>query len=142
MTDGDRSLRILSIDDDALNRVLLRASLAAADDPSIRAAAVVDAASIAEAREALAAGAYDLVLLDRRLPDGDGFDIASELGAAAARGRPRIVAVTADAVPATRDAAMRAGCDAVVTKPYRPRDLVAVLVEQLRSDQPQDSLAS
>ena len=125
------SLRILSVEDDALNRALLRASLGRADDPRLEGAQLVEVSSVAEARRELAAGDFDLVLLDRRLPDGDGFLLAAELRAQALSRRPRIVALTADAVRDTREAAMRAGCDEILTKPYVPQVLLDVLAGQL-----------
>lgn len=126
-----RGLRILSVEDDALNRALLRATLARADDPRLAGAQLVEAPTVAEARRELAAADFDLVLLDRRLPDGDGFPLAAELRGQAVAGRPRIVALTADTVPDTRESAMRAGCDAMLTKPYVPQDLLHVLSGQL-----------
>ena len=124
-------LRILSVEDDALNRALLRATLARADDPRLAGVQLVEAPSVAEARHALDTGDFDLVLLDRRLPDGDGFLLAGELRAQAGSRRPRIVALTADAVPETHQAALGAGCDEVLTKPYMPQVLLGVLSGQL-----------
>ena len=124
-------LRILSVEDDSLNRVLLRATLARADDPRLAGAQLVEAPSVADARHELATGDFDLVLLDRRLPDGDGFLLAAELRAQAVSCRPRIVALTADAVPETHQAALGAGCDEVLTKPYVPQVLLDVLSGQL-----------
>jgi len=121
-------LRILSIEDEALNRALLRASLGKSDNHRLAGAELVEAVNLADARAALAGAIYDLVLLDRRLPDGDGFDLARELNGAP--DRPRILALTADAVPATRSAAIESGCDALLTKPYRPAELLS-LIERL-----------
>jgi len=130
----DPRLRVLYVEDDALNRVLLRAALARADNERLSAAEIVEATTLAEARKALTVGVYDLLLLDRRLPDGDGFTLAAELGAGN-QGRPLVVALTADAVPATRAAAFDAGCDAILTKPYAPADLVALLSRHLENRQ-------
>jgi CheY-like chemotaxis protein len=124
-------LRILSVEDDPLNRALVRASLARAADTRLSGAELVEASNLAEARRCLAADDYDLVLLDRRLPDGDGFELANDLRADGSRRRPVVVALTADAVAATHAAAMEAGCDAILIKPYRPPELVALLLEQL-----------
>lgn len=124
-------LRILSVEDDALNRALLRATLARADDPRLAGAELVEAPSVGDARHELAAGDFDLVLLDRRLPDGDGFVLAAELRGRVGSRRPRIVALTADAVPETHQEALGAGCDEVLTKPYVPQVLLDVLYGQL-----------
>ena len=125
-------LRILSVEDDALNRALVRASLARSEERPISAAELVEVTSLAEARLALAGGAFDVVLLDRRLPDGDGFDLARELRAAPSPARPVIIGLTADAVPQTTAAAMDAGCDALLTKPFAPGELLAVVERHLR----------
>lgn len=123
--------RILSVEDDVLNRALLRATLARADDRRLAAAELVEAPTMADARAALQGGDFDLVLLDRRLPDGDGFQLATELSDANPTHRPRVVALTADAVPETRVAALRAGCDSLLIKPYVPQDLLELLSRQL-----------
>ena len=124
-------VRILSVEDDALNRALLRATLARADDRRLAGAQLIEAPTVADARRELAAGDFDLVLLDRRLPDGDGFLLAADLSGQARPGRPRLVALTAEAVPDTRESALRAGCHEVLTKPYVPQDLLEVLSGQL-----------
>ena len=106
---------------------LVRASLARSDERRMSAAELVEVTSLAEARLALAGGSFDVVLLDRRLPDGDGFDLARELRAAAGSKQPVVIGLTADAVPQTAAAAMDAGCDAMLTKPFAPAELVAVV---------------
>lgn len=125
------SLRVLAVEDEPLNRALLRATLARAGDERLATAVLTEVTSLAQARSASRENVYDLVLLDRRLPDGDGFELAADLREGAGPGRPIIVALTADAVPATRAAAMRAGCDAIMTKPYVPAELTALLAAQL-----------
>jgi len=136
-------VRILSVEDDALNRALLRATLARARDPRLARAQLIEAPSVADARRELAAAAFDLVLLDRRLPDGDGLLLATELRARAVGGRPRVVALTADTVAETREAAMRAGCDDMLPKPYVPQlllDLLSGLLDEAAiSRQPPDA---
>lgn len=125
-------LQILSVEDDALNRALVRASLARSEERRISAAALIEVTSLAEARLALAGSSFDFVLLDRRLPDGDGFDLARELRAAPGSKRPVVIGLTADAVPQTAAAAMDAGCDALLTKPFAPTELVAAVERNLR----------
>lgn len=120
-------LRILSVEDEPLNRALLRATIVRAPDERLRAATLVEAGSLAEARRQLADARYDIVLLDRRLPDGDGFELARELRARDDDARPHLVALTADAIPETRQAAIDAGCDAVLTKPFPLGELSALV---------------
>lgn len=126
-------LRILSVEDEPLNRALLRASIARAATSRLSEAEFVEAPTLTEARRLIALSRYDLVLLDRRLPDGDGFQLARELMTTPVSSRPVVVALTADAVPETRDAANAAGCAAILIKPFRPSELIA-LIEEIVSD--------
>lgn len=125
-------LTILSVEDEAINQLLVSATIARADAPLLREGTIVTAKSLEEARRAIVDTRYDLVLLDRRLPDGDGFDLARELNRHPSR--PYILALTADAVPATRSAASAAGCDAILTKPFRPAEFLAVISDLLELD--------
>jgi len=60
----------------------------------------------------------DLLLVDINLPDMSGLDIVRRLRAEeSAEKRLGMIAVTANAAPSDRQAALLAGCDAFVTKP-------------------------
>ncbi len=125
---------ILLVEDEELNRTLVRAVLSRAQIAAVREAAVVDASSLAAARERLAAEQVDLVLLDMNLPDGNGLTLARELaGGRLAGGHPKpvVVAVTASVLPQDRAAALEAGCDAFLDKPYAAADLVQVVADHL-----------
>jgi len=67
----------------------------------------------------------DLVLMDVRLAEGDGRAAARELKAAAETAAIPIVAVTALALEGDREACLAAGCDDYLSKPFRPRELLA-----------------
>lgn len=125
----DPPLRILTVDDDPLNRTLIRAILVRADDSVIRGALLHEAATLAEARSTLAREPVDLVLLDVHLPDGLGLELAAELGVRSPGDRPAILALTASVLPAEQQAAIDAGCDAFLAKPYPPAALVAAIGE-------------
>src|SRR5207249_4636156 len=78
------------------------------------------------AREAVARRERpDLVLMDVRLAEGDGRAAARELKAAAETAAIPIVAVTALALEGDREACLAAGCDDYLSKPFRPRELLA-----------------
>ncbi len=84
----------------------------------------VELATDGEAGERLAAsGAYDLVILDMRLPGKSGLDVLTALRA---RGfeRPVLVLTAQDAVDA-KVTALRAGADDYVTKPFAFEELLA-----------------
>jgi CheY-like chemotaxis protein len=129
--------RILLVEDEELNRTLVKAVLARAKIPIVRAAEVLDAPSLAAARQRLHDENVDLVLLDMNLPDGNGLALARELAAGgdipAGRPRPTVIAVTASVLPQDRAAAIEAGCDGFLDKPYAAADLVAVVAEHLPS---------
>ena len=125
---------ILLVEDEDMNRTLVKAVLGRAQVEAVRDAEVLDAGSLATAREHLSSAEVDLVLLDMNLPDGNGLTLARELasgGLPAGRRRPVVVAVTASVLPADRAAAIEAGCDAFLDKPYAAADLVAVVAEHL-----------
>ena len=126
--------RILLVEDEDLNRTLVKAVLARASIDAVRDAEVVDAGSLAAARKQLADEDVDLVLLDMNLPDGNGLTLARELatdGPPPGRRRPAVVAVTASVLPQDRAAALAAGCDGFLDKPYAAAELVAVVAEHL-----------
>jgi two-component system, OmpR family, KDP operon response regulator KdpE len=126
--------KILLVEDEELNRTLVKAVLARADVAAVREAAVVDASTLAAAREKLGAEDVDLILLDMNLPDGNGLGLARELasgGMPAGRRRPAVVAVTASVLPQDRTAAIEAGCDGFLDKPYAAADLVATVARHL-----------
>jgi two-component system KDP operon response regulator KdpE len=120
---------VLLVEDEELNRVLVRAILARATNDVIRAVELLEAASLESARSALDGRPVDVVLLDVNLPDGNGLTLATDLAAQAYR--PRVIALTASVLPHERAAAMSAGCDAFLDKPYAAQDLLNVLVEHL-----------
>jgi CheY-like chemotaxis protein len=126
--------KILLVEDEELNRTLVKAVLARAEVAAVRDAAVVDASTLASAREKLGAEQVDLVLLDMNLPDGNGLALARELAAGdgpEGRRRPAVVAVTASVLPQDRAAAIEAGCDGFLDKPYAAADLVATVARHL-----------
>src|SRR6266516_3193161 len=131
-TGGQAGARILLVEDDAANRALVRAIVSRGAEPELRGACLVEANDLAQARAVLAGGPVEVLLLDMGLPDGNGLELAAELRNSQ-RGRPpAIVAVTGDASAQQADAAIAAGCQAVLAKPYTAADLRALLASLLR----------
>jgi CheY-like chemotaxis protein/HPt (histidine-containing phosphotransfer) domain-containing protein len=92
-----------------------------------------------EAIEALRARHYDVLLTDLQMPDLDGLEAARRVRAELPAGaQPRIIAMTASALPEHREACMRAGMDDFVAKPVQVRELVAALARasRLRTPRP------
>jgi CheY-like chemotaxis protein/HPt (histidine-containing phosphotransfer) domain-containing protein len=70
---------------------------------------------------------YDVVLMDVRMPELDGPAATRLIHAELGDRSPWIIAVTADALPGTRDACMAAGMDDHLTKPLVAADLARAL---------------
>ena len=78
--------------------------------------------------EAVQRQRYDLVLMDVQMPEVDGLEASRRITAKwKANERPRIVAMTANAMQGDREACLAAGMDDYVTKPIRVDALVEAL---------------
>jgi two-component system alkaline phosphatase synthesis response regulator PhoP len=75
---------------------------------------------------------YDLVILDLMLPGVDGLDICKIIKADKKKAHIPIVMVTAKAEEADRVAGLEIGADHYVTKPFSPRELLAIVKATLR----------
>lgn len=73
----------------------------------------------------------DVILMDLSLPTLDGWEVTRRLRADAATRATRIIAVTAHALESHAESSRAAGCDAVVTKPCLPADLLVEVRRQL-----------
>ncbi|HMB85633.1 MAG TPA: GAF domain-containing protein [Methylomirabilota bacterium] len=86
------------------------------------------AANGLEAIEAVERQTYDVVLMDVQMPELDGFEASREINRRWPGGRrPRIVAMTANAMQGDRELCVAAGMDDYVAKPIRVEELVAAL---------------
>ena len=116
-------LCLLLVEDDRVNREVALGLLGAAGHR-------VTVAETGERAVALAAaGDFDAVLLDIRLPDIDGVEAARRIRALddAKRAAVPVVAVTANVFAADRERYLAAGIDAVVEKPIFPERLTRTL---------------
>jgi len=117
-------MRILLIEDEPAMAGLLAARVG-------HAGYVVDrVGSIAEAEAAIAVARYALVLLDRRLPDGDGLALLGRMRRQQ-HGVPVIVLTALDAVP-ERVQGLDAGAGDYVSKPFDADELLARMRAALR----------
>jgi CheY-like chemotaxis protein len=83
-----------------------------------------------EAVESLQRQTYDVVLMDVQMPEMDGLAATRAICAKwRATERPRIVAMTANAMQGDREACITAGMDDYVTKPIRVEALVEALAQ-------------
>ncbi|MBI3369417.1 MAG: GAF domain-containing protein, partial [Burkholderiales bacterium] len=83
-----------------------------------------------EAIESIERQPYDVVLMDVQMPEMDGLEATRRVVAAyAAHQRPRLVAMTANAMQGDREECIAAGMDDYVTKPIRVDQLVEALLQ-------------
>jgi DNA-binding response OmpR family regulator len=117
-------MRVLLIEDEPEMARLVGTSVT-------RAGYVVDTAgTIDEAEAAIGLARYSLVLLDRRLPDGDGLALLPRIRTRQP-GVPVIVLTALDAVP-DRVRGLDAGADDYIGKPYEADELLARVRAALR----------
>lgn len=121
---------VLLVEDEAPNRALLRAVLARASDDRLGGVVLVEAVDLASARAVLAARHVDLVLLDVRLPDGNGLSLIPEQAERGADS-PSFVVLSASVLPTERAAALASGAAGFLAKPYRPVELIDMVAELL-----------
>jgi len=114
-------LRILMAEDHPVNQKVAQMMLAKLG---------YDSTAVADGRQAVAEagkGGYDLILMDVQMPEMDGLQATVEIRKLEMP-QPRIVAVTANADSADRQACMTAGMDGILKKPILPGDLRELLL--------------
>ncbi len=110
-------MRVLIVEDDRE----LASSLKSMMETSI---GVADSfGTIADAEAALLAYKFDLVIIDRHLPDGDGLSLLAILRQL--RPRPATLVLTALDDPVDIVTALDKGADEYVGKPFEPTELIA-----------------
>jgi CheY-like chemotaxis protein len=119
---GRHPLRILVAEDNVVNQKLAMRLL---QQMGYRA----DLASNGvEAIESVQRQPYDVVLMDVQMPEMDGLEAARRITAQWPQGRrPRIVAMTANAMQGDREMCLAAGMDDYITKPIRVDQLIEAL---------------
>jgi CheY-like chemotaxis protein len=121
---GNVAGRVLVVEDDAINQVVVRSMLEHAGF------SCTVACNGAVALQLLAQAPFDLVLMDWQMPDMDGLEATRRLrhGDAGERNRQvPVVALTANAFAEDREACLAAGMNDFVTKPVLATHLVAVV---------------
>jgi len=121
-------MRLLMVEDDPRLSDALAAALRRRDF-------VVDAAgTIEDARHILQMSPYGIVVLDRRLPDGDGISLVPDVCRLSPR--PRILMLTAQSSSPDVVSGLDAGADDYLAKPFEVEVLVARLHALLRRPAP------
>jgi two-component system, cell cycle response regulator DivK len=119
------SKHILVVEDQEDNRQILRDLLGSVGYE------MSEAENGEEAIAAVAKRRPDLILMDIQLPVMDGYEATRRIKADPATKSIPIIVVTSYALSGDEGKARAAGCDAYVTKPYSPRQLLAKVREFL-----------
>jgi PAS domain S-box-containing protein len=86
------------------------------------------AANGLEAIRSLERQPYDVILMDVQMPEMDGLEASRQICARWPRDlRPRIIAMTANAMQGDREMCLEAGMDDYISKPVRVNELVSAL---------------
>jgi two-component system, cell cycle response regulator DivK len=85
---------------------------------------VIEAGNGIEALQQAAERSPDIILMDLSLPVMDGWEATRRLKADRRTAGIPVVALTGHALAGISEGARRAGCDAFITKPCLPEDLV------------------
>jgi two-component system CheB/CheR fusion protein len=121
--DGEaaRGKKVLVVEDDADIRASLQTLLEMSE---FRVRTAVDGPG---ALDALNRECPDLALIDIGLPGMSGYELCRQIGQRLPARRPYLIALTGYGQAGDRQAALAAGFDAHVTKPFNPADLLRVL---------------
>jgi len=120
------SKRILVVEDQEDNRRILRDLLASIGYETVEAENGEDGIAAAAAERP------DLILMDIQLPFLDGYEATRRIKADPELRTIPIIVVTSYALSGDEEKARAAGCDAYITKPYSPRQLLTIIREYLR----------
>jgi PAS domain S-box-containing protein len=119
-------MRVLIVDDNATNRLILNELLLSQGAETHETGGGSEA--IAEfARAGDSGRPYGLVLLDCRMPEMDGFEVAERLRAHPADHRPIILMLTSDHLSPQRARLAECGIDSLVVKPVRRAELLQAI---------------
>jgi CheY-like chemotaxis protein len=118
---------VLLVDDDPLILEILRTILDLEE---------FEVTTVADGRQALASVAAsppDVVVCDVMMPEVDGFEVCRTLKSQPTTADLPVILLTARDRPEDRQAGEDAGCDAYLTKPFSPLQLIDV-IRDVRAD--------
>jgi two-component system cell cycle response regulator DivK len=117
--------RILVIEDNADNRILITDVLISLDYEVLTAIDGAEGVALAVAEKP------NLILMDLSLPQLDGWTATRQIKAMPELTHIPIIALTAHAMVGDREKALESGCDDYVSKPIDLRELAAKLAKYL-----------
>jgi len=129
-----RGLRVLIVDDNDVNRdILRRLTLRWGMEPTEAATGPEALRALAEAH---ATRPYDIVLLDMQMPEMDGLTVAREIRALGGPPPVSLLLTSINRDAALREAAHEAGIAAVLYKPLKPSVLYDALMDAFEGRAP------
>jgi CheY-like chemotaxis protein len=118
------ALRLLVVDDTPVNRELVKLMLTPLG------LEISEAESGADAVDAAMGSAFDLILMDVRMPGVDGLEATRIIRSASVLNQATpILALTADVQPENAAACRAAGMNDVLSKPINPQQLIGKIIE-------------
>jgi CheY-like chemotaxis protein len=120
--------RVLVVDDHPINRMLMAKLLKLANAEAVPAENGVDALRVLQQQ-----GGIDLVLMDLRMPEMDGYEATRRIRSDARWGRLPIVAVTASAATYERARCLAVGMNDVIVKPIHQTIFFPVVAAAMKS---------
>ncbi len=118
------NLDLLLVDDDPEIGALVRAAT-----PGYT---LHQALTAAEGRKAMASRAFDLMLIDITLPDGDGFHLCNELSNSPVFGHIPLIILSAHQQLPEIVLGLKSGADDYIVKPFFPMELQSRIEARLR----------
>ncbi|EFJ33436.1 hypothetical protein SELMODRAFT_84824 [Selaginella moellendorffii] len=112
--DNFHSLKILAVDDNAVNRTVIRRLL---NNLGCKSTVVESGETCLKTLAAEGPSAYSIVLVDLCMPEMDGYELTAEIQKLYPREGLHIVALTANTDDSTREKCLSLGMKAVLTKP-------------------------
>lgn len=127
----EKNLKVLIADDNAVNR---KVAVLMLERLGYHADVVCNGLEILEI---LRQKSYDVILMDVQMPEMDGFEATRQICREWNRkNRPRIIAMTANAMSGDREQCLEVGMDDYLSKPIRKADLQTALdlCEKIKAD--------
>ena len=117
--------KILIVEDNPQNMRLMEMTLGGKDYT------IFKAVNGEAALDIIAEEQPDLIIMDMQLPKMSGLEVARRLRRMPALSRVPILALSAYAMKGDREKFIEAGCDAYLSKPARPREVLGMVAEML-----------
>ncbi len=128
--------KVLIVDDEPTILILLEQILIRLDEPTLT---VLKARTGREALTIITQEHPDLVFLDVMMPEMDGFKVCAHVKQTLKWQKPYIVLLTAKGQNSEKQYGLQVGANLYMTKPFRPKDVLATAQAVLSLSSPDPS---